>query len=54
MPLLMETQFVLDIWLKDVPQYAVLFTRLMIINGLIDVVVNPLGAAIQASGRITA
>ena len=51
-PLLMETQFVLDIWLKDVPQYAVLFTRLMIINGLIDVVVNPLGAAIQASGRI--
>lgn len=52
LPILIETQFVLDIWLKDVPQYAVLFTRLMIINGLIDVIINPLAAAIQASGRI--
>ncbi|MBR2196061.1 MAG: lipopolysaccharide biosynthesis protein [Salinivirgaceae bacterium] len=52
LPILLETQFVLDIWLKDVPNYTVLFTQLMIINGLFDISMTPLGAAIQASGKI--
>lgn len=52
LPILMETQFVLNIWLKDVPNYAVLFTQLMIINGLFDISMTPLGAAIQATGKI--
>lgn len=52
LPVIMETPFLLGIWLKEVPEYTVLFTRLAIINILIDSLSNPLGAAIQAYGKI--
>lgn len=51
-PLLVETKYILSLWLKEVPPYTVIFCRLMIINSLIDVYNYPLVNAIQATGKI--
>ncbi|MBR4267788.1 MAG: lipopolysaccharide biosynthesis protein [Bacteroidales bacterium] len=52
LPILLEVPFLLELWLKKVPDYTVLFTRLVIINALIDSTAHPLMTAIQATGRI--
>lgn len=52
LPLLLETPLILDIWLETVPESTVLFTRLLIINALIDVFANPLGTSMLAYGKI--
>lgn len=51
-PLLMETEFVLGVWLREVPEYAVIFTRLMIVNSLLESFTYVMGTSIQATGRI--
>ena len=51
-PLLLEADLVLQVWLKEVPPYAVLFTRLVLVNTLIDCVSGSLMTATQATGRI--
>lgn len=51
LPIILETPFLLDLWLKDVPEQSVIFTRLLLINGLIDTFSNPLASAIQATGK---
>jgi O-antigen/teichoic acid export membrane protein len=52
LPILLETEIILKFWLKIVPEYAVVFTRLVIINLLIDCISGPLMTAAQASGKI--
>lgn len=52
LPILLETQPILEVWLKKVPDYTALFTRLVIINALIDVLANPLAVSMQAYGKI--
>lgn len=52
LPLLIETEYILSLWLKIVPEYTVLFTRLVIGIVLIDCISGPLMTAAQASGRI--
>lgn len=52
LPILLETRAILTIWLKIVPEYSVVFTRLVIINILIDCVSGTLMTAAQASGKI--
>ena len=51
-PILIDTNFVLGLWLKNVPDYAVVFTQLVLINGLIDAVNGPLSAAALSTGKI--
>lgn len=51
-PMFLETPFILDLWLPYVPDNTVLFTRLCIVNGLLDVLVTPLAASMQAYGKI--
>lgn len=51
-PVFCETDFLLRIWLEKVPDYAVLFTRLILINALLEVFSAPLVNAIQATGKI--
>lgn len=51
-PLLVETEYILSLWLKNIPEYTVVFTRLVIINSLIDVFNYPLVNALQATGKI--
>ncbi len=52
LPIILEAEFILDLWLVDVPEYAVIFTRLVIINALIESFTYVMGAAIQATGNI--
>lgn len=52
LPLLIETNTVLKWWLKIVPDYSVLFCRLVLINVLIDSISGTLKTAAQSTGRI--
>lgn len=52
LPVLLEVPFLLELWLKTVPDYTILFARLVIINALVDSTAHPLMTAIQATGRI--
>lgn len=52
MPILVETEEVLTIWLNQVPEYTVLFVQLTIINSLIDSISLVLRTGAQASGNI--
>lgn len=52
LPILLETEIVLKIWLKTVPDYTVIFSRLVLINLLIASLSEPLVTAAQASGKI--
>lgn len=52
MPLIIETPFILQLWLVEVPEYAVIFTRLILIVALIDSLSYPLMTAAQATGNI--
>jgi O-antigen/teichoic acid export membrane protein len=53
-PFLLETEYVLRLWLKVIPDYTIIFTRLIIINTLIDIFNAPLGSVMQATGKIKA
>lgn len=52
LPILLETETILKLWLKIVPDYAVIFTRLVLIEVLINSISGPLMTAAQASGKI--
>ena len=52
LPLILEMPYVLKLWLKNVPEYAVLFTILALIDALIDTISYPLMVAAQATGKI--
>ncbi len=52
LPLLIETDFILRIWLTSIPDKAVSFTRLFILVAIIDSIANPLTIAASATGKI--
>jgi len=51
-PLLLETEWILKIWLGDVPPYAVSFSQLMIIDALVISLNSGISTIIFASGKI--
>lgn len=51
-PLIICCSEVLDIWLEEVPEYAVIFTQLIIIYSLTEAISTPLWMAVQATGNI--
>ena len=51
-PILYETSFILNLWLKDVPDYTKTFVRIIIITSWISAIENPISYAVQASGQI--
>lgn len=52
LPILIEMPFVLDVWLKDVPPFSVIYCRLVLIVFLIMQLYPGLVRAIQATGDI--
>lgn len=52
LPIMFKMPFILDIWLKKVPEYTVLFARLIIVGALIDTLSYSLMATVQATGKI--
>lgn len=51
-PLMLEIQYILEIWLKDVPQYTAVFCIMCMVLLLIDKFTWQIGNAIRAVGRI--
>lgn len=51
-PLFLEMEYVLQLWLKEVPEYTVLFARLTLIQGLIQAIDLPIGSGIHAVGKM--
>lgn len=52
MPILLNTDYVLSLWLTTVPPSGALFVQLMIAFCIIDSLSNPLWISMQAMGRI--
>lgn len=51
-PILANTTYILGLWLKEIPDHAVVFTQLVMINGLIDASSGCTIAPALATGRI--
>jgi len=51
-PIMLNAEDILVIWLKEVPAYTVIFLRIIIISSLIEVLSIPLANMLQASGKI--
>lgn len=52
LPVLLLTETILKLWLKIVPDYTVIFTRLIIIDLFFTVLYSPIATVSQATGKI--
>lgn len=52
LPVMLECEFLLNIWLVDVPDYAVLFTRIVLAESLINTLGGPMITSLMATGDI--
>lgn len=52
LPVFIETPFILNIWLEEVPEYTVIFLRLVLITSIIDSLSGTLIASMHASGKV--
>ena len=52
MPLILEMEFVLNLWLVEVPQHTVAFARISLVEQMIGVFVSALWIAANATGEI--
>ena len=51
-PCIIEMPYILKLWLKEVPQWAVVFSQLQLVRTLIEQITITFGTAIAAEGRI--
>ena len=51
-PILIETPYIFNLWLKNVPEFAVIFCQLLLIRSLIEQLFKTLGSSISAHGKI--
>ena len=51
-PLFFNAEFILGLWLKDVPDYTIVFTQLVLIEGMIDAVSGSAICPALATGNI--
>ena len=52
LPVILETETILQLWLETVPDYTVVFIRLMLCVTIINSVANPLMVSAAATGRV--
>ena len=52
LPVLFNTEFVLQLWLKEVPEYTAVFVKLFIVLALCECISYPLVTAMLATGNI--
>lgn len=51
-PLVLEAQFILDLWLKDVPPHAVTFTQIVLLESFFAVFSYSMATVISATGKL--
>lgn len=52
LPVLMQTEYILNLWLVEVPQNATVFCQIIIVHGLISSLNRPYVMAIHATGNM--
>lgn len=52
LPIFLNTEYILKLWLNVVPNYSTIFVQLLLIIALIETLINPLTISIQATGKI--
>lgn len=52
LPVLLNTHYILELWLKIVPEHAVLFVQLILVFAMSESISNPLITAMLATGKI--
>lgn len=52
LPIIVETPFILSIWLKEVPEYTIAFVRLSLLYSLVDMLVLTSDTLNNATGKI--
>ncbi len=52
LPFMLNSEFLLGVWLKDVPEYAARFSQLILCFLLVDALSAPLWISVQAMGNI--
>lgn len=52
LPLIFETKYILEVWLKRVPEYTISFVQLAIVVSMIHTISNSLVTAFLATGKI--
>ena len=52
LPLFLETDCILGLWLKEVPDYTAIFVKLVLVNTLLEALLAGLTTAIDATGDI--
>jgi hypothetical protein len=52
LPMILEMPLILALWLKNIPEFLVLFTRLGLLEALVSSVSYTMNAAIMATGRM--
>ena len=52
-PFMLEMNFILKVWLKDVPQWTVLFAQLVLIQSLIGLLTSTYVVSLEAEGNIS-
>lgn len=51
-PVFASTEWLLSLWLKEVPSMAIVFTQLMLVTALCDIISTPLIYLMNATGKI--
>ena len=52
LPIFLETDYILNLWLKEVPVYTKLFIQIMLVNALISTMSAGIPTAVHATGKI--
>lgn len=52
LPCMLEINFILSVWLKEVPPYAGIFVQLVMLNSLVEILVNTSEVLNAATGKI--
>lgn len=52
LPVSLEISYLLDLWLVDVPQYANVFTRIILLEALCETLGSPMITSLLATGKI--
>jgi O-antigen/teichoic acid export membrane protein len=52
LPVLLNTELILQLWLVNVPEYTITFVKYIIIYSLFESISGPLWMAVQATGKI--
>lgn len=51
-PLILQADYILSLWLVKVPAYTTVFVQLLLLNGVIDSVSKPIKTYVKATGKV--